>query len=195
MIKLKTILFEGETPNIFIPRRVDDRPAREQKLTQIEVNRKVAEFIKNPRKNSVSSNEEDGIDYFSLSNDPSRSPADITLRGDFIVPDILKRVNITFTLANSNVTKLPDNLFVKGDLIISGCKKLKELPKGLIVSETIWAERSGLIEIPNDIKCNIIVLQRTPFLNKYVEKYGTKSKIKNALSIDYPNIKIFDGYW
>jgi len=195
MIKLKTILFEGETPNIFIPRRMDDRSAREQKLTQQEVNRKVAEFIKNPRKNSVSSSEEDGLDYFSLSNDPSRSPADITLRGDFIVPDILKRVNMTFILANGNVTKLPDNLFVKGDLIISGCKKLKELPKGLIVSETIWAERSGLIEIPNDIKCNIIILQRTPFLNKYVEKYGTKSKIKNALSIDYPNIKIFDGYW
>ena len=39
MIKLKDLLLENDAPNIFIPRRLDDRPVRYNQMTQKEVNK------------------------------------------------------------------------------------------------------------------------------------------------------------
>ena len=46
MIKLKDLLFENEVPNIFIPRRMDDRQSRLNNLTQKEVNKIIDNYNK-----------------------------------------------------------------------------------------------------------------------------------------------------
>ena len=43
-------------------------------------------------------------------------------------------------LSNSNITKLPDNLFVYGWLDLENCKQIKELPKKLFVSRSLYME-------------------------------------------------------
>ena len=45
MIKLKDLLLENDTPNIFIPRRIEDRNVRLNQMTQKEVNKIVDEYI------------------------------------------------------------------------------------------------------------------------------------------------------
>jgi len=39
MIKLKDLLLENETPNIFVPRKIEDRKVRYNQMTQKEVNK------------------------------------------------------------------------------------------------------------------------------------------------------------
>lgn len=50
MIKLIDILFENESSDIFVPRRLVDRRVRLNKLTQQEVDRMVGEYNRNPTK-------------------------------------------------------------------------------------------------------------------------------------------------
>lgn len=153
MIKLIDILFENESSDIFVPRRLVDRRVRLNKLTQQEVDRMVGEYNRNPTKFHPGKT-------LSLSNNAKLDYPDISLNGDFVVPDSLKLVEGDFILESSNVTKLPDDLIVWGHLTVENCKKLTELPSRL-QTERVWGEYSGLIKIPDDIICNELHLQKT----------------------------------
>lgn len=165
MIKLKDLLFENDAPNIFIPRRMDDRAIRYNQITQKLVNKVIDNYNANKNKDSLdlSIPSLDDDDY-----DDDYDTGELNLSGEFIIPDTLKKVGGGLDLENSNVTKLPDNLTI-GDYIndysdsrldISYCKRLKALPKGLKVAR-IYAYNNGLIEIPDDVQCIYLDLQHT----------------------------------
>ena len=166
MIKLKDLLLENETPNIFVPRKIEDRTVRYNQMTQKAVNKIIDDY--NASKNK------DDLDISGPSLDYDYDPdydfdtSTLSLTGEFIIPDTLKKVEGELDLQSSNVTKLPDNLII-GDYIndysdskldISYCKRLKALPKGLKVAR-IYAYNNGLIEIPDDVQCIYLDLQHT----------------------------------
>jgi len=171
MIKLKDLLLENETPNIFVPRKIEDRTVRYNQMTQKAVNKIIDDYNANKNK--------DDLDISGPSLDDDYDPdydfntSELSLTGEFIIPDTLKKVEGGLDLENSNVTKLPDNLTI-GDYIndysysrldISYCKRLKALPKGLKVAR-IDAYNSGLIEIPDDLQCIYLNLQHTRVLKQ-----------------------------
>jgi len=165
MIKLKDLLLENETPNIFVPRKIEDRTVRYNQMTQKAVNKIIDDYNASKNKGDLDlSGPGTDDDYWD-------ETSDLNLSGEFIIPDTLKKVNGGLSLENTNVTKLPDNLAV-GDFIddyshldISYCKKLKALPKGLKVHR-IDAYNSGLIEIPDDLQCSYLDLQHTRVLKQ-----------------------------
>jgi len=166
MIKLKDLLLENETPNIFVPRKIEDRKVRYNQMTQKEVNKIIDDYNASKNKGDLDLSNGSGADgdYWD-----EYETSELSLMGDFMIPDTLKKVNGSFNLENSNVTKLPDNLTFIGDIYsqldISYCKKLKALPKGLKV-HGIDAENSGLIEIPDDLQCVHLDLQHTRVLKQ-----------------------------
>ena len=166
MIKLKDLLFENETPNIFVPRKIEDRTVRYNQMTQKAVNKIVDDYNANKNKDDLDISGPSIDDDYDTDYDYNTS--DLNLSGEFIIPDTLKKVEGGLDLENSNVTKLPDNLTI-GDYIndysysrldISYCKRLKALPKGLKVAR-IDAYNNGLIEIPDDLQCIYLDLQHT----------------------------------
>jgi len=169
MIKLKDLLLENETPNIFVPRKIEDRTVRYNQMTQKAVNKIIDKYNANKNKGDLDLSAP-GIDD-DYDTDYDYNTSDLNLSGEFIIPDTLKKVNGGLSLENTNVTKLPDNLAV-GDFIddynqldISYCKRLKALPKGLKVHR-IDAYNSGLIEIPDDLQCVYLELQHTRVLKQ-----------------------------
>ena len=165
MIKLKDLLLENETPNIFVPRKIEDRTVRYNQMTQKAVNKIIDDYNASKNKGDLD------LSAPGTDDDYWDETSDLNLSGEFIIPDTLKKVNGGLSLENSNVTKLPDNLAV-GDFIddyshldISYCKKLKALPKGLKVYR-IDAYNSGLIEIPDDLQCSYLDLQHTRVLKQ-----------------------------
>jgi len=167
MIKLKDLLLENETPNIFVPRKIEDRKARYNQMTQKAVNKIIDDYNANKNKGDLDLSGPSIDDDYDTDYDYNTS--ELSLTGDFIIPDTLKKINGPgggLSLKNSNVTKLPDNLSIGNhindysQLDISYCKKLKALPKGLKVHR-IDAYNSGLIEIPDDLQCSYLELQHT----------------------------------
>lgn len=166
MIKLKDLLFENEAPNIFVPRRMDDRAIRYNQITQKLVNKVIDDYNAKKNKGDIDLSVP-SLDY-DYDPDYDFNTSELSLTGEFIIPDTLKKVGGGLSLENSNVTKLPDNLTI-GDYIndysnskldISYCKRLKALPKGLKVAR-IYAYNNGLIEIPDDLQCIYLDLQHT----------------------------------
>ena len=164
MIKLKDLLFENEAPNIFVPRRIEDRAIKYNQMTQKLVNKVIDNYNANKSKLSLDLS----IPSLDDDDDDDDDTTGLNLSGEFIIPDTLKKVGGGLDLENSNVTKLPDNLTI-GDYIndysdsrldISYCKRLKALPKGLKVAR-IYAYNNGLIEIPDDVQCIYLDLQYT----------------------------------
>lgn len=157
MIKLKDILLESD---IFIPRRLDDRPVRYNQMTQKEVNSIIDYYNDDQDKDSLdlsgSDPDDDDEDEFSTSK--------LSFSGDFKIPDTLKKVEGGLYLSNTGVTKLPDNLTIGeykySHLDVSYCKKLNALPKGLKVV-SVNGSYSGLIEIPDDIQTTELELKYT----------------------------------
>ena len=162
MIKLKDLLLESDVPAILIPRKIEDRKARYNQMTQREVNNLINKYNANGNIGDLDFSAPFDEDIYA-DDDWNYNTSELSLEGEFIIPYTLKRVGGNLFLSYSNVTKLPDNLtFNNGysGLNITDCKKLKELPKGLKVY-TIDAENSGLIEIPDDLQCNYLDLQHT----------------------------------
>jgi len=166
MIKLKDLLLENETPNIFVPRKIEDRTVRYNQMTQKAVNKIIDDYNANKNKDDLDISGPSIDDDYDTDYDYNTS--DLNLSGEFIIPDTLKKVEGGLDLENSNVIKLPDNLTI-GDytndysysrLDISYCKRLKALPKGLKVAR-IYAYNNGLIEIPDDVQCIYLDLQHT----------------------------------
>lgn len=163
MIKLKDLLLENETPNIFVPRKIEDRTVRYNQMTQKAVNKIIDDYNASKNKGDLD------LSAPGTDDDYWDETSDLNLSGEFIIPDTLKKINGPgggLSLENSNVTKLPDNLSIGNhindysQLDISYCKKLKALPKGLKVHR-IDAYNSGLIEIPDDLQCIYLDLQHT----------------------------------
>lgn len=163
MIKLKDLLLENETPNIFVPRKIEDRTVRYNQMTQKAVNKIIDDYNASKNKGDLD------LSAPGTDDDYWDETSDLNLSGEFIIPDTLKKINGPgggLSLENSNVTKLPDNLSIGNhindysQLDISYCKKLKALPKGLKVAR-IDAYNSGLIEIPDDLQCIYLDLQHT----------------------------------
>lgn len=180
MIKLKDLLLEQESPDIFIPRRIEDRNVRLNQMTQKEVNKIIDNY----------NNKKDKGNFLDLSlphpadddDDIEFRRSELSLTGDFIIPDTLKKVNGGLYLASSGVSKLPDNLnigeysnrYSNSHLDVSYCKNLKALPKGLTVA-SVNASYSGLIEIPDDIQTielDIIYtkVKQLPLFKNFIKK-------------------------
>jgi len=166
MIKLKDLLLESTAPNIFVPRKIEDRKVRYNQMTQKAVNKIIDDYNAKKNKGDIDLSGP-SIDY-DYDTDYDFNTSELNLSGEFTIPDTLKKVAGGLNLENSNVTKLPDNLII-GDytndysnsrLDISYCKKLKALPKGLKVAR-IYAYNNGLIEIPDDVQCIYLDLQHT----------------------------------
>ena len=180
MIKLKDLLLEQETPDIFIPRRIEDRTVRLNQMTQKEVNKIIDNY----------NNKKDKGNFLDLSSphpaddedDVEFNRSELSLTGDFIIPDTLKKVNGGLYLASSGVSKLPDNLnigeysnrYSNSHLDVSYCKNLKALPKGLNVA-SVNASYSGLIEIPDDIQTTELDIiytkvKQLPLFKNFIKK-------------------------
>ena len=181
MIKLKDLLLENEAPNIFIPRRIEDRQTKYNNITQKEVNTIIDDFI--DKRYNMSLNlipkemDDDGYEYGTMQND-----------GEFVIPDKLKSTPSNLVLDNSRVTKLPDNLTIGANdvfatLSVTGCPKLHQLPRGLKVT-VIDGTSSGIRIIPNDIKCDRINLDSAayitelPLFKNYIETINLTSAVK-----------------
>ena len=63
------------------------------------------------------------------------------------VPDTLTHVRGYFSLQETFVNKLPDNLTIEGDLNLWCCLRLKVLPKGLKVGGVLMIEETGITSI------------------------------------------------
>ena len=159
MIKLKDLLLESDVPAILIPRKIEDRKARYNQMTQREVNNLINKYNANQSVGDLDLSAPFDEDIYA-DDDWDYNTSELSLEGEFIIPYTLKRVGGNLFLSYSNVTKLPDNLTFKdyGVLNISYCKKLKALPRGLKVYR-IDAEYSGLMEIPDDLQCTYLDLQ------------------------------------
>lgn len=182
MIKLKDLLLEAKAPDIFIPRRVEDRPVRYNQMTQKEVNRIVDAYNNKKNKDSLDLSGSDPEEYDDDDDGDEFSRSELSFSGDFILPDTLKKVNGGLYLANTGVTKLPDNLTIgeysnnysNSHLDVSYCKKLNALPKGLNVG-SVNGSYSSLIEIPDDIQTIELELKYTkvkqlPLFKNFIKK-------------------------
>lgn len=178
MIKLKQLLLESDAPNIFIPRRIEDRPVRYNQMTQKEVNK----IIDNYNNKKDKGNLDLSLPHPADDDEDEYSRSELSFSGDFIIPDTLKKVNGGLYLANSGVSKLPDNLnigeysnnYSNSHLDVSYCKNLTALPKGLKV-DSVDASYSGLIEIPDDIQTiglDIIYtkVKQLPLFKNFIKK-------------------------
>ena len=61
-------------------------------------------------------------------------------------------------LANSNIKKLPNNLYVDYYLILNNCKQLTELPKKLYVGSYLDLEYSGIKSLPEGLKVDATLM-------------------------------------
>ena len=210
MIKLKDLLLENDAPNIFIPRRLDDRPVRYNQMTQKEVNRIVDDY--NNRKNK------DSLDLSG--SDPEEYDDDDDIQ------------TTELELKYTKVKQLPlFKNFIK-NIDLEGCKSLKTLPQGFTAGE-LTIEYSPIVSIPNNVKlkqlvvrecknftsigsnCSIDILSigygclnfttlptdikanqvsivfNSQFRINLLNQYKTDKKILNALQKMYPNVQQF----
>ena len=148
-------------------------------MTQKEVNRIVDDYNNKKDKGNLDLSRPHPADD---DDEDEYSRSELSFSGDFIVPDTLKKVNGGLYLANSGVSKLPDNLNIgeyskhhsNSHLDVSYCKNLKALPKGLNVA-SVNASYSGLIEIPDDIQTielDIIYtkVKQLPLFKNFIKK-------------------------
>ena len=199
MIKLKQLLLESTAPDIFIPRRIEDRYIRLNQMVQKEVNKFIDNYIKSNKK-------EDGLtigenpNLYIYDDDGSiiaydgSFPFPNELEGEFEIPNTFKETPSFVYLSNSNVNKLPDNFKVgkngNDDLWLENCEKLKSLPNGLKAGN-IYASSSKILHIPTDIYCKHLIVSYTPFSDKILEKSGNTKKALLTLKRLYPNVKKF----
>jgi len=54
-------------------------------------------------------------------------------------------------LKNSNITKLPNDLYVDRTLSLTGCSELTELPDNLYVGEDLYLKNSNITKLPDNL--------------------------------------------
>ena len=107
-------------------------------------------------------------------------PDDIQYRYDGILS--LSHSNITklpndlyvdgsLYLIETNITKLPDKLYVDGSLNLKGCGELTQLPDNLHVGYILGLEHTNISEIPNNLYVgNDLYVYGSPLANKYTHE-------------------------
>ena len=71
-------------------------------------------------------------------------------------------------LIRSNITKLPNDLYVGGDLWLNNCKQLTELPDNLYVVNNLTLSYTNISEIPNNLYVGThLFIYDTPLAENY----------------------------
>ena len=71
-------------------------------------------------------------------------------------------------LNNSNITKLPNDLYVGGSLNLQNCTQLTKLPDNLYVSGSLGLDETNITEIPNNLYVgHSLFIKNTPLAKKY----------------------------
>ena len=69
------------------------------------------------------------------------------------------------------LTKLPDDLYVDNDFFLVGCKQITELPNNLYVDKTLLLSYSFITKIPNNLYVGgDLYAYNTPLAKKYSDK-------------------------
>ena len=69
------------------------------------------------------------------------------------------------------LTKLPDKLYVNGSLYLSGCQQLTELPNNLYVEYSLDLNETNIEKLPNNLYVGRnLYIYNTPILNKYTDE-------------------------
>jgi hypothetical protein len=80
-----------------------------------------------------------------MSEDAYKHWMTIRVMGNINIPSTAKpTIGGNINISGTGITQLPDNLTIKGDLNLSNCKNLKELPPGLKVGGTLDLRGTGL---------------------------------------------------
>ena len=78
------------------------------------------------------------------------------------------RHNGYLDLSYSNITKLPNDLYVDGDLSLERCEQFTELPNNLYVGGNLWLYASKIQEIPDNLYVGgYLHINETPLSKKY----------------------------
>ena len=73
-------------------------------------------------------------------------------------------------LSNTNITKLPNDLYVKGGLFLMGCSQLTELPDELFVGGNLVLNDSNITELPYCLYVGAnLYTGNTPLANKHTD--------------------------
>jgi hypothetical protein len=73
-------------------------------------------------------------------------------------------------LSNTNITKLPNDLYVEGGLFLMGCSQLTELPDELYVGGNLVLNDSNITELPYSLYVGTnLYTGNTPLANKHTD--------------------------
>ena len=74
-------------------------------------------------------------------------------------------------LSDSNIKKLPNDLYVVGDLVLDFCYKFTELPTKLYVGGYFSAKETNIEELPDNLYVGgNLYIENTPLANKYTDE-------------------------
>jgi hypothetical protein len=90
-------------------------------------------------------------------------------------------------LRNSKIKKLPNDLYVGGDLYLNNCEELKEFPDKLYVGGDLWLSGSGITELPKYLFVRgDLFIYNTPLADKYTDEqiYGIVASTGGQIKSD-----------
>jgi len=74
-------------------------------------------------------------------------------------------------LSDSNIKKLPNDLYVGGDLVLDFCYKFTELPTKLYVGGYFSARETNIEELPDNLYVGgNLYIENTPLANKFTDE-------------------------
>ena len=84
--------------------------------------------------------------------------------------DIQYKYEGDLELSNTNITKLPNDLYVEGGLFLMGCSQLTELPDELYVGGNLVLNDSNITELPYSLYVGTnLYTGNTPLANKHTD--------------------------
>ena len=85
--------------------------------------------------------------------------------------DLQYRYNGNLSLFRSNITKLPNDLFVNGFLSLINCKEIRNLPDKLHVEGNLSIPDTNISELPNKLYVGRnFSIANTPLAEKYTDE-------------------------
>jgi hypothetical protein len=81
------------------------------------------------------------------------------------------RYNEDLMLNYSKIKKLPNDLYVEGSLGLQDCRQLTKLPDKLYVGGDLFLTHSNITKLPDDLYVGgVLDIRDTPLANKYTDK-------------------------
>ena len=98
-------------------------------------------------------------------------------------------------LSDSNITKLPDNLYVGNSLDLTRCKELTKLPDNLYVGYHLYLTASNITELPNNLYVggNLFLNNSNITELPYKLHVGRYLVLNNSNLTELPNNLYIDG--